>query len=108
MVTGKLESCSRPCQGRCQPSLLSTNTFFYSGEGNKKEGKYCQLNDVGFPKCGLKRPKSWNIVLVQNLEEIKTAASSMKDYGGGGTCILGSDTTLGYIWLNSSFHRSRD
>lgn len=55
---------------------------------------------MGFPACGLKpwlwltSPKSWNIVLVQNLEEIKTAASSMKDYGSGGTCILGSDTEL--------------
>lgn len=99
MVTGKPESCSRPCQGRCQPSLLSTNTKLSPGEGIKKEGKYCQVNDVGFPRCGLKpwlglSPKSWNIVLVQNLEEIKTAASSMKDYGGGGTCILGSDTKL--------------
>lgn len=27
---GKLESCSRPCRGRCQPSLLLTNTIdFY-------------------------------------------------------------------------------
>ena len=28
MVTGKPEGCSHPCQGRCQPSLFSTNTSF--------------------------------------------------------------------------------
>lgn len=44
--TGELESCSRPCQGRCQPSLLFSNTGMFGSGSYMNKIRLRSLADV--------------------------------------------------------------